>query len=428
VTAYTDGSCLHNGKDDARCGSGVWVSAGSPHNRAFRVPGPFQSNQVGEIVAVILALQSIPHMAPLCIKSDSRYVIDGLTQHLQSWEDRGWIGVANAVFFATAAFLLRRRSAPTTFTWVKGHAGDAGNEHADRLADEGARKPDPDVLDLSIDPAFHLSGAKLSSLSQSLAYQAIRAARDKPSRRRTTRSVYEVRAALQLSTGNLEPVPALWASCRHRDFPRNIQQFLFRALHQSYKIGAFWSSIPGYEDRAPCSACGAPAETMQHILLECDASHRALIWHLARDLWPHGNATWPDMNIGAILACGLLTPKPLANADAAAPRPGHSRLLRILVAESAHLIWVLRCESTIAELTHPPGAVTTRWRRRIQERLLMDKIHASRKDRRPAAASLVRSTWKGTLHDEDDLPPDWTSQHEVLVGIKPSNPLPTGPP
>ncbi|KAI0041094.1 ribonuclease H-like protein, partial [Auriscalpium vulgare] len=418
VTVYTDGSCINNGKDNARCGSGVWVTEGSPYNRAFRVPGPFQSNQVGEIVAVILAIQSVPHMLPLHIKSDSRYVIDGLTLHLRRWEDEGWIGISNAIFFATAAYHLRKRSAPTTFTWVKGHTGVAGNEHADRLAEEGANKPTPDRLDLSIDPAFKLSGAKLSTLTQALAYKGIREAKDTPLRRSTVQNIYAVQAAVTASLDNPEPIATLWTSCRHRDFPKNIQQFLFRALHKSYKLGSYWAAIPGYEDRARCAACAAPTESMEHILLRCPDSHQTLIWRLAQNLWPHGDDTWPTINIGTTLACGLITPKPHAGSPPSRPHPGHTRLLRILVSESAHLIWVLRCEATIGERTHTATEVSTRWRRRIQDRLTLDRIHASRIDRRPTTSSRIRSTWQGTLHDEDALPPSWTTNNEVLVGIK----------
>ncbi|KZT18632.1 hypothetical protein NEOLEDRAFT_1079750, partial [Neolentinus lepideus HHB14362 ss-1] len=55
LTVYTDGSCSNNGKANARAGSGIYVSASSPYNRAIRVDGPDQSNQVGELVAVIVA-------------------------------------------------------------------------------------------------------------------------------------------------------------------------------------------------------------------------------------------------------------------------------------------------------------------------------------------------------------------------------------
>ena len=54
IVAYTDGSCLNNGKLDARCGGGVWLEDRSQHDRILGIPGPNQSNQVGEIAAVVV--------------------------------------------------------------------------------------------------------------------------------------------------------------------------------------------------------------------------------------------------------------------------------------------------------------------------------------------------------------------------------------
>jgi ribonuclease HI len=67
-----------------------------------------QLNQVADIAAVIDAPRSIPHFWPLLIMSDSKYVISGLTTHLRSWENNGWIGVKNAPHFKRAAYLLKK--------------------------------------------------------------------------------------------------------------------------------------------------------------------------------------------------------------------------------------------------------------------------------------------------------------------------------
>ena len=124
IRVYTDGACLNNGKINAQCGSGIWFAPNDPRNMAIRVPGNDQSNQVGELVAVIAAVQNLPIYAPLEIHSDSKYVIDGLTTHLSHWENIGWINVQNATLFQKAAYLLRRRTATTHLKWVKGHSGD----------------------------------------------------------------------------------------------------------------------------------------------------------------------------------------------------------------------------------------------------------------------------------------------------------------
>ena len=123
ITVYMDGACMNNGKKNARCGSGVWFNDANPRNRAMRIPGDPQSNQVGEIAAIIAALEVVPPYQPIKILTDSKYVIEGLTTHLESWENDGWIGIKNASLFRKAAHLMRYRSARTTMKWVKGHNG-----------------------------------------------------------------------------------------------------------------------------------------------------------------------------------------------------------------------------------------------------------------------------------------------------------------
>jgi len=98
---------MNNGKDNARCGGGIWFGPNDPRNTAFRVPGNRQSNQTGELAAVIIVIQKVPHFCPLEIISDLRYVIEGLTEHLQNWEVLGWIKIDNAALFKKAVFLLK---------------------------------------------------------------------------------------------------------------------------------------------------------------------------------------------------------------------------------------------------------------------------------------------------------------------------------
>jgi ribonuclease HI len=140
TTTYTDGSCTDNGKENAKCGGGTWFGQNDPRNKALRVPGEIQTNQIGELAAVIVALETTLHFHPLEIVSDSKYVINRLTLHLREWEDKGWIGIQNTTLFKKAAFMLKSKSAKTTFRWVKGHSGNLGNEESDKLAKEGAEK------------------------------------------------------------------------------------------------------------------------------------------------------------------------------------------------------------------------------------------------------------------------------------------------
>ncbi len=99
IKVYMDGACWNNEKANVRCGSSIWIKPNHRRNAAIRVPGIRQSNQVGEIVAIIEVINSFPNFCLLTIISDSRYVIDSLMQHLSKWEDKGWIGVENVEFF-----------------------------------------------------------------------------------------------------------------------------------------------------------------------------------------------------------------------------------------------------------------------------------------------------------------------------------------
>jgi len=85
-------------------------------------------------------MEMVPPFQLVKIYTDSKYVIDSLTTHLESWENDGWINIKNTRLFRKAAHLMRYRSTKTTMQWVKGHDGNPGNEASDALAKQGANK------------------------------------------------------------------------------------------------------------------------------------------------------------------------------------------------------------------------------------------------------------------------------------------------
>jgi len=164
---------MNNGKKNARCRSGVWFAQDDPRNQALRIPGDAQSNQIGKIATVVAALKVIPLYQPVKIRTDSKYIIDGLTSHLESWENDGWINIKNTRLFKKAAHLMRHRSARTTMQWVKGHDRNEGNEGSDALAKQGVNKRQPDLLILDVPKELDIQGAKLATLMQATAYKGI---------------------------------------------------------------------------------------------------------------------------------------------------------------------------------------------------------------------------------------------------------------
>ena len=419
TTIYTDGACYNNGKENARCGSGVWLSPDNPQNQALRVPGDDQSNQAGEIVAIILAASKVPASWPLRIVTDSKYVINGLTKHLKEWEDHGWIGIKNKKLFKKAAHVLKRRTAPTTFQWTKGHNGDEGNEGSDRLAKEGAEKEIPDELDLDIPKEYDLQGAKLAALTQAIAYRGIRERKPQRERETTKENIKLTKEAIQNYNGNAETDESLWKGLTNPDIRLKIKQFLWKAMHGTQKIGKFWSHINGYEERQWCQTCHT-TETMEHILIHCRDSPVRIIWEQAKETWPHQEIPWPEISLGIILGCGAITiadiPNDATHRQFPVPKRAAARLMRILITESAHLIWVLRCERVMQGKTHTEREIRSRWTRTINKRLTEDRIITTKIKRDTAAKQLVTDTWEHVLKRSGDLPSRWLTQREFLVG------------
>ncbi|KZT22152.1 hypothetical protein NEOLEDRAFT_1218614, partial [Neolentinus lepideus HHB14362 ss-1] len=70
VTAYTDGACIDNGDINARAGSGVFYGTGDTRNLSLRLPDELNSNNAGEIVAVLTLVKATPTFAPLHFETD----------------------------------------------------------------------------------------------------------------------------------------------------------------------------------------------------------------------------------------------------------------------------------------------------------------------------------------------------------------------
>ncbi len=276
ITVYTDGACENNGKEDAKCGSGIWFGDESPRNLAIRIPGKDQSNQVGELAAIVATLNATAPYQPLKIITDSEYVIDGLTTHLENWENDGWIGIKNSTLFKKAAHLLRMRSARTVFQWTKGHNGTRGNEESDRLAKRGANKNAPDTLNLEIPEEFNTQGAKLATLTQAKAYRGI-LERKKVEPRNTTRNNMQLtRESINQSWRTKETEATIWRSLRKPIIKPLIQQFLYKTMHGTHMIGEYWRNIASHEHRETCETCNT-TESMDHILTKCREKTTQLI-------------------------------------------------------------------------------------------------------------------------------------------------------
>ena len=422
ITVYTDGSSINNGKSNAKCGSGVWFEEGSEHNMALKVPGSEQSNQIGEIAAVVATLEKVPNFVPLTVKTDSKYVIEGLTKHLRNWENQGWIGIKNRKWFKRAAYLLRCRTAITKFKWVKGHNGELGNEMSDKLAKEGANKEVEDEILTDVPKKFDLQGAKLSAITQAIAYKGILETRPAPQRKTTKRNLEKIRNDLSNQIGTQETNEAIWAHIRKSPIQTKIQQFFFKTIHDTQKIGRYWLNIPDFESRCFCHFCDAD-ETMDHIIVNCEHPTQRIIWKRAKELWPHNEDTWPTITLGTIVGCNALNIETLQKKKDRMGQeqltkvhdPGATRLIKIILSEAAYLIWTLRCERVIQGKDRMQREVESAWLKTINRRLSEDKTTATKVIRKEPHTNSVRNTWDRALYKRHrDLPEDWINRSVVF--------------
>ncbi len=99
------------------------------------------TNNRMELTAVIEALTALKGPSEVELYTDSQYVRQGITSWIHNWKRRGWVTtdkkpVKNADLWRLLDDATQRHT--IEWHWVKGHAGDVGNERADSLANQGA--------------------------------------------------------------------------------------------------------------------------------------------------------------------------------------------------------------------------------------------------------------------------------------------------
>ncbi len=147
ITIYTDGGA------DPNPGIGGWAALlqYGEHEKVLTGNDPETTNNRMELQAAIAALQAIKRPSTIEFHTDSEYLRQGITEWIEKWAANNWQlkggrPVQNADLWQTLWPLVKRHE--IAWHWVKGHAGDAGNERVDQLARQAR---------LDITPAAQLS-------------------------------------------------------------------------------------------------------------------------------------------------------------------------------------------------------------------------------------------------------------------------------
>lgn len=133
---YTDGACSGN---PGPGGWGALLQFGE-HERELKGGERNTTNNRMELTAAIAALEILKRTCKVHLHTDSTYLRDGMTSWIHNWKRNGWRTTAkkpvkNFDLWQRLDKAIQRHD--IEWHWIKGHAGDPGNEAADALARQG---------------------------------------------------------------------------------------------------------------------------------------------------------------------------------------------------------------------------------------------------------------------------------------------------
>jgi ribonuclease HI len=137
VEIHTDGACLGNP------GPGGWAALLRYNGREREIAGgdSATTNNRMELMAAIMALETLTEPCVVILQTDSQYVRQGITEWMKNWVRRGWKTAAGGAV-KNRDLWERLHTAAQRHTiewrWVKGHSGDPDNERVDVLARDQA--------------------------------------------------------------------------------------------------------------------------------------------------------------------------------------------------------------------------------------------------------------------------------------------------
>ena len=136
VHVFTDGACRGNP------GPGGWGALLRFNGQEKELWGgePDTTNNRMELMAAIEGLKALKEPCKVDLTTDSKYVLQGITEWLENWKKRGWRTadkkpVKNVDLWQALDEQAARHQ--VTWHWVKGHSGHRENEIVDQLANRG---------------------------------------------------------------------------------------------------------------------------------------------------------------------------------------------------------------------------------------------------------------------------------------------------
>ncbi|MBJ9985789.1 DNA polymerase III subunit epsilon [Acinetobacter sp. S40] len=155
ITLYVDGACKGN---PGLGGWGAYIITQESEHKLYGGEAETTNNRM-ELTAAIEGVSFCPIDAKLIIWTDSNYVKQGITEWIHGWKKKNWKDVKNPDLWQRLDKVCTERD--IEWNWIKGHAGHAGNEMADQLANLGVLQPEKQHV---VVPQSEWIGHQLSSI------------------------------------------------------------------------------------------------------------------------------------------------------------------------------------------------------------------------------------------------------------------------
>ena len=148
VSVFADESCIGNGREgDNPGGAGALIEVKTPGGEITRrdlwISEPSTTNNkmaLRSVIETMLALSAKGAHCRVTFTTDSRYIVDGMTQWVHSWARNGWKRKGGAIENLELWHDALEAAEPhqISWKWVRGHDGHAQNEYANHLATRAA--------------------------------------------------------------------------------------------------------------------------------------------------------------------------------------------------------------------------------------------------------------------------------------------------
>lgn len=137
---YTDGGCRVSERTPGGWGVYIKVPKSEPIEK---YGGALDTNSsIMELTAVKEALASLPHNVKATVFSDSQEALSYCEKSIPIWRANDWKNTPPGLdkLLREISSILEEKNLKMTWTWIRSHNGNPGNERADALADQGARE------------------------------------------------------------------------------------------------------------------------------------------------------------------------------------------------------------------------------------------------------------------------------------------------